>query len=231
MNPIFKNISAQETEKYLKNTKAKTLNYKKDAFIFFEGDTPAFIFVLKSGIVQIEKNTADINDVSLVLRSFSKMTGMRYYSNSRKRYETLYTDVHCVNNPEEKKSVPDPLDVSTDALVSYVYQKDRSLSGCVYRFSFFQTQNEIGARAVNTDEVQYKGFSILKPEHLVLNVHAVQTKEGIVFYILVRADAAKIPLVPIGSTTTKSAIKAERMLFSLSQRQWKIKLVRISAIW
>lgn len=142
-----------------------------------------------------EKNTADINDVSLVLRSFSKMTGMRYYSNSRKRYETLYTDVHCVNNPEEKKSVPDPLDVSTDALVSYVYQKDRSLSGCVYRFSFFQTQNEIGARAVNTDEVQYKGFSILKPEHLVLNVHAVQTKEGIVFYILVRADAAKIPLV------------------------------------
>ena len=59
MNPIFKNISAQETEKYLKNTKAKTLNYKKDAFIFFEGDTPAFIFVLKSGIVQIEKNTAD----------------------------------------------------------------------------------------------------------------------------------------------------------------------------
>ena len=142
-----------------------------------------------------EKNTADINDVSLVLRSFSKMTGMRYYSNSRKRYETLYTDVHCVNNPEEKKSVPDPLDVSADALVSYVYQKDRSLSGCVYRFSFFQTQNEIGARAVNTDEVQYKGFSILKPEHLVLNVHAVQTKEGIVFYILVRADAAKIPLV------------------------------------
>ena len=142
-----------------------------------------------------EKNTADINDVSLVLRSFSKMTGMRYYSNSRKRYETLYTDVHCVNNPEEKKSVPDPLDVSADALVSYVYQKDRSLSGCVYRFSFFQTQNEIGVRAVNTDEVQYKGFSILKPEHLVLNVHAVQTKEGIVFYILVRADAAKIPLV------------------------------------
>ena len=142
-----------------------------------------------------EKDIADINDVSLVLRSFSKMTGMRYYSNSRKRYETLYTDVHCVNNPEEKKSVPDPLDVSADALVSYVYQKDRSLSGCVYRFLFFQTQNEIGARAVNTDEVQYKGFSILKPEHLVLNVHAVQTKEGIVFYILVRADAAKIPLV------------------------------------
>ena len=142
-----------------------------------------------------EKDIADINDVSLVLRSFSKMTGMRYYSNSRKRYETLYMDVHCVNNPEEKKSVPDPLDVSADALVSYVYQKDRSLSGCVYRFSFFQTQNEIGARAVNTDEVQYKGFSILKPEHLVLNVHAVQTKEGIVFYILVRADAAKIPLV------------------------------------
>ncbi len=59
MNPIFKNIPAQEAEKYLKNTKAKTLNYKKDAFIFFEGDTPAFFFVLKSGIVQIEKNTAD----------------------------------------------------------------------------------------------------------------------------------------------------------------------------
>ncbi|MEL3907316.1 MAG: Crp/Fnr family transcriptional regulator [Treponema sp.] len=59
MNPIFKNISAQETETFLNNIKAKTLTYKKDSFIFFEGDTPACIFVLQSGAVQIEKNTTD----------------------------------------------------------------------------------------------------------------------------------------------------------------------------
>ena len=180
-----------------KNVKLPDTQTGRDTAANWDGKKEPVFIVESLYLIPVtdEKNTADINDVSLVLRSFSKMTGMRYYSNSRKRYETLYTDVHCVNNPEEKKSVPDPLDVSADALVSYVYQKDRSLSGCVYRFSFFQTQNEIGVRAVNTDEVQYKGFSILKPEHLVLNVHAVQTKEGIVFYILVRADAAKIPLV------------------------------------
>ena len=59
MNPLFKDIPAKELETYLTAVKAKTAVYQKDSFIFFEGDLPKALFILKSGVVQIEKNDAD----------------------------------------------------------------------------------------------------------------------------------------------------------------------------
>ena len=59
VNPLFKDIPAKELETYLTAIKAKTAVYQKDSFIFFEGDLPKALFVLKSGVVQIEKNDAD----------------------------------------------------------------------------------------------------------------------------------------------------------------------------
>lgn len=59
VNPLFKDIPAKELETYLTAVKAKTAVYQKDSFIFFEGDIPKALFVLKSGVVQIEKNGID----------------------------------------------------------------------------------------------------------------------------------------------------------------------------
>ena len=59
VNPLFKDIPAKELETYLTAVKAKTAVYQKDSFNFFEGDLPKALFVLKSGVVQIEKNDAD----------------------------------------------------------------------------------------------------------------------------------------------------------------------------
>ena len=59
VNPLFKDIPVEELETYLSAVKAKTAVYQKDSFIFFEGDLPKALFVLKSGVVQIEKNDAD----------------------------------------------------------------------------------------------------------------------------------------------------------------------------
>lgn len=59
MNPLFKDIPKQELESYLAAIKARTASYKKDTFLFFEGDLPEALFVLKSGSVQIEKNGLD----------------------------------------------------------------------------------------------------------------------------------------------------------------------------
>jgi len=59
VNPLFKDIPAKELETYLTAVKAKTAVYQKDSFIFFEGDLPKALFILKSGVVQIEKNGID----------------------------------------------------------------------------------------------------------------------------------------------------------------------------
>lgn len=58
MNELFKNVPPAEIEAFLKNVKAKYVNYKKDNFVFFEGDKPEYVFVLIYGAVQVEKNDA-----------------------------------------------------------------------------------------------------------------------------------------------------------------------------
>ncbi|WP_428770358.1 DUF6675 family protein [Treponema sp. HNW] len=143
----------------------------------------------------ISRAAGEIGKISSVLRNLSTMQGIQYYSNSRKRWETLYTEVYTVNNPDERTRIPDPADKKADGLVSYVYQKDRSLSGCVYKFQYFEQAAQTSFRAENTEKIVYKGFNIVKPEAMLLCLNAVETEEHIVFYITVRADAAKIPLV------------------------------------
>ena len=59
MNPLFKDISSEEVQSYLTTVRAKSTVYQKDSFIFFEGDIPKALFILKSGVVQIEKNDID----------------------------------------------------------------------------------------------------------------------------------------------------------------------------
>ena len=151
--------------------------------------------LLRLGVQTIPLYGGEIGKISSVLRNLSTMQGIQYYSNSRKRWETLYTEVYTVNNPDERTKIADPTDKKADGLVSYVYQKDRSLSGCVYKFSYFEQAAQTSFRAENTEKIIYKGFNILKPEAMLLCLNAVETEEHIVFYITVRADAAKIPLV------------------------------------
>jgi len=59
VNPLFKDISSEEVQSYLTTVRAKSTVYQKDSFIFFEGDIPKALFILKSGVVQIEKNDID----------------------------------------------------------------------------------------------------------------------------------------------------------------------------
>ncbi|EEV19868.1 cyclic nucleotide-binding domain protein [Treponema vincentii ATCC 35580] len=68
MNPLFKDIPTEELKNYLTAVNAKTAVYQKDSFIFFEGDLPKALFILKSGIVQIEKN--DIDGKRIIMNRF-----------------------------------------------------------------------------------------------------------------------------------------------------------------
>ncbi len=160
-------------------------------------DEPVFIV---ESLYLLDKKTAEenaINEISVILRNLSKMTGIQYYSTSREIWETLYTDVYTVNNPVEKIKIEDPVNKGIENLVSYVYQKDRSLSGTVYEFSYFKNENEVSFRGINTEDIMYKSFifPIVRPENLVLTLIATDVGDSLVFYVLVQADVPKIPFV------------------------------------
>ncbi len=158
------------------------------------------VFIVES-LYLLEKNnsneTDSIEEIAKILQNLSKMTGIEYFSTSRQIWEVLYTDVYTVNNPKDKVKIADPIYENVQGLVNYVYQKDRSLSGTVYEFSYFQNKSEVSFRAINTENIMYKSFifPIVNPENLVLTLIATDVGDSIVFYVLVQAEVPKIPFV------------------------------------
>ncbi len=142
-----------------------------------------------------EKNTTE--EIAKILQNLSEMTGIEYFSSSRQIWEVLYTDVYTVNNPNDKIKIQDSSKDNVQGLVNYVYQKDRSLSGTVYEFSYFQNQSEVSFRAINSEAIMYKGFPfpIVNSNNLVLTLLATDVGDSIVFYVLVQAEVPKIPFV------------------------------------
>lgn len=158
------------------------------------------VFLVES-LYLIDKNSADKNDsinkIAKVLTNLSEMEGIQYYSSSQEKMDTLYTDVYTVNNPIDKVEIDDPIESDIDGLVSYVYQKDRSLSGTVYKFDYFKNDCEVGFRGINTEKIRYKimNITVVHPENLVLTLNATDVGDQILFYLLVQADVPKIPFV------------------------------------
>ncbi len=185
-----KNISLELAPKTELGIKAKNYWQRKDDPVFIVES----LYLLNKKDVSEENS---IEKISKILTNLSEMTGIEYYSNSREIWEELYTDVHTVNNEEDKVKIPDPVTDNVENLVSYIYQKDRSLSGTVYEFSYFSNENEISFRGINTENIKYKSFTfpIVRPDNLVLTLIATDVGDSLVFYVLVQADVPKIPFV------------------------------------
>ena len=158
------------------------------------------VFIVES-LYLVDKNSRDeensIDKIAKVLTNLSEMEGVQYYSSSQGEMDTLYTDVYTVNNPEDGVRIEDPITKDIDGLISYVYQKDRSLSGTIYKFEYFKNQNEAAFRGINTEKIGYKimNITVVGSENLVLSLNATDVGDQLLFYLLVQADVPKIPFV------------------------------------
>ena len=207
-------LSSEEVEELSRNGSIKRFIYgEKGATLELYPDTPLGnesanywqrdkepVFLVES-LYLIDKNTKlewnTVQKISDVITNLSEMEGIQYYSSSQKKMDTLYTDVYTVNNPIDKVEISDPKVEDVDGLINYVYQKDRSLSGTVYKFEYFRNNYEVGFRGINTEDIHYKimNLKVVNPENLVLTLNATDVGDKVLFYLLVQADVPKIPFV------------------------------------
>ena len=91
------------------------------------------------------KQTADTTGWSLneqtsllnQLVALSTLTGIQYYSESRKAMRTFYESSTVIDDPDKKKSMPDPsFSVSPASLSLYARQKDLTFGDNIYRFEY-----------------------------------------------------------------------------------------------
>src|SRR5574344_1215159 len=138
---------------------------------------------------------ASIEVVSKIMRSVSKMKGMVYYSNSKKRWDTLYSESYLIDSPETKKQIPDNLDGSADGLLLYCYQKEHTFGDCIYQLDYSQTENEVSVQFMNLEPLYYMFIRAAKAKNMGINLVVTDCGDSYAVYMVVHADIARISML------------------------------------
>lgn len=139
------------------------------------------------------KSTLDINDVSKVLRSVSKMQGMKYYSTTKKKTLVLYDKAFTVESENSNKQIADKNTGNADGLQVYCLQDDNSFGVNHYRLNYFQKDNSMLAFFTLTDVMGLGPIKAVYPDKLKISIFVEDCGEGILLYLCTDLDSVKFP--------------------------------------
>lgn len=138
---------------------------------------------------------ADIEQISKIMRSISKLEGIQYYSNSRKKYREMYKLSYCIDAPDTKVKIADPIDGSADGLSIYALQEDSTFGKFVYQYNFRQTENELMVNSCNIDALSLIGIKIIKPNDFHYSILLHDAGDAIMMYALIQTDVISLSMI------------------------------------
>ncbi len=145
---------------------------------------------------------ATIDYAGKILRSFSTLQGIQYYSHRRGRMATLYEEAYTVipeTDPKTGKITkvgeargPDNTAGSADGKTQYALMDDNSLGRTVYKVSYEERTDEIWANFVNESALKLGPIKAFAPGKLRMNFVVADCGDYIVAYLT--TEAAVPPL-------------------------------------
>lgn len=149
----------------------------------------------KSQLLQGSSKVGITNDdVSVVLRSISKMQGMRYHFNEKKDGDILYKYAYTIDGKNSKKQIADQTEGSADGKVIYAYQKDHTYGDTNYILKYSQNEDITHVCFENTKAMQYLGFKAVAEGKIRINVLSIDCGDALLLYLATDVDAKKVPL-------------------------------------
>lgn len=136
----------------------------------------------------LEKNGSSIEDVSVILRSVSKLEGTEYYSNRKKKNEILYRNAYCTKSETDNSKVEDNVQGNADGQIQYCLLDDNSLGKTYYRISYLQTENEVAAEFSNITNVSYGPIKAVSSGNLVIGAVFIDCGDEYLVYMAEKAD-------------------------------------------
>ena len=166
----------------------EVVNYWKDTY----DKKPVFVAEI---LYEIPSSNVDMKEVSKILRSFSTMEGIEYYSNSRGKYDILYDACYTISDLDSLKKIPDNQEADANGLKLYMFQNDNSFGETPYEVTFWQTDSEVGMNFVNKGPLYVKFVKGVKEENLCLTLYTKKENDKLLVHILAQADFAAVPFV------------------------------------
>ncbi|WP_304222864.1 DUF6675 family protein [Gracilinema caldarium] len=128
------------------------------------------------------------------IRSISTLTGIEYYSASRKKMRTFYEFSTVIDNLENKKTVADPVVSSLpNESTLFARQKDLTFGDNVYRYDYKTTENSIVFIQTNLTTLSYGIIPLVQKENLKSLIGILDCDEGLLLYAATFAKASMIP--------------------------------------
>lgn len=139
------------------------------------------------------KNSINIDDVSKVVRSVSKMQGMKYYSTTKKKECVLYEKAYMIAGPGNTTKVEDQNTGNADGQISYCLQDDNSFGVNTYKLSYYQKEDTLLCRFEILDKMGIGPFNAIYPGKMVINILVIDCGEDLLLYLNTDLDSIKFP--------------------------------------
>lgn len=202
---IFRKLEGKELNLQLMPDSSYSKEFKEHAFADYSENVAfaaeVLYYVEKKELVENSSNQdkakvdTSIKTVSKIMRSISKMKGMKYYSNSRKRWDTLYLESYRIENPESKEPIEDMLEGSANNLTLYAFQEEHTFGDGFYQLDYKEDLDEVLMNMKNVSSLSYGFIKAVKPEKCRISVCVKDDGDGYYVYIGMCADTIKLSII------------------------------------
>ena len=139
------------------------------------------------------KTDITIPDVARVVRSISKMQGMKYYSTTKKKECVLYKKTYMIAGPEDRTRIDDQNTGNADGQISYCLQDDNSFGINTYKLSYRQNEDTLWCNHYIMDKMGVGPFKAIYPGKMIINILVIDCGEDILLYLNTDVDSVKYP--------------------------------------
>lgn len=150
----------------------------------------------KKDLLELSNSSATnitIDDVTRVCRSISKMQGMKYYSNQKKKECVLYERTFMIADEKSSTPIPDQNTGNADGQISYCFQDDHSFGINRYKLCYFQSEKSMLAQFKIVDTMGLGPFNAIYPGKMVINILVIDEGEELILYLNTDLESVKYP--------------------------------------
>ena len=165
---------------------------KKDFYFTYEG----LYYIPKEITVQ---------KASELARSISKLQGITYYSNTKKKNTVLYKNAYTIADANSKTPIDDQTTGNANGKTIYCLLDDNSFGETRYKLTFNQSETELLTSFLTMDDMGLGPIRAIMPQNLSISLLVIPCEDGIIVYLCADLDSKNLPGVKAKITESITA--------------------------
>jgi len=136
-------------------------------------------------------NNIDIEDISRVCRSVSKMQGLKFPS--RVKETILYKKCFTIADEKSSEAIPDNNKGNADGQISYCLQHDATYGVNRYKLAYNQAKDIFLAQFSLVDIMGIGPFKAIYPGEMVINLLVIDCADDLLLFLATDLESRKYP--------------------------------------